>query len=112
MRYVFAIGLAALLWAASVRTAPVPVHGIATMAGAEACAVTGDSPDRAPDQQWRAAPQTIAVVPESAWKSAPLHAGLSATPAARIFDLARSVSSPAPPVSSAPFYLRHIPLLI
>ena len=108
----FAIGLAALLWSASVRSAPVPVDGIATMAGAEACAVTGDSPDRDNDQQWRAAQHTTALVPESAWKSAPLHAVLSATPAARIFDLARSVSSPAPPVSSAPFYLRHTPLLI
>ena len=82
------------------------------MAAAEACAVTGDAPDRDGDQEWRAAQHAIAVVTESVWKSAPLHAGLSATPAARIFDLARSVSSPAPPVSSAPFYLRHTPLLI
>ena len=112
MRYIVAIGLAALLWAASVQSAPVPVDATVTMAGAEACAVRGDSPDRDTAPQWRAAQHTIAVVPESVWKSAPLHAGLSATPAARIFDLARSVSSPAPPVSSAPFYLRHTPLLI
>ena len=112
VRCIFAIGLAALLWATSVRTAPVPVDGIVTLAGAEACAVTGDSPDRDTDQQWRAARHAIAIVTESVWKSAPLHAGLSATPAARIFDIARSVSSPAPPVSSAQFYLRHTPLLI
>jgi hypothetical protein len=112
VRYIFALGLAALLWATSVRTAPVPVEGLLIMAGAEGCTVTGDSPDRDTDQQWLSAQHAIAVVTESVWKSAPLHAGLSATPAARIFDIARSVSSPAPPVSSAPFYLRHTPLLI
>ena len=108
----FAIGLAALLWATSVRTAPVPSDAIIPMAGAETCAVTGDSPDRHSGQQWRAAHYAIVLVSESVWKSAPVHAELSATPAARIFELARSVSSPAPPVSSAPLYLRHTPLLI
>jgi hypothetical protein len=112
VRYVAALGLAALLWATSVRTAPVPVDRIVTPAGAEECAVTGDSPDRDTDQQWRAAQHAIAVVTESVWKSAPLHAGLSAIPAARIFDIVRSVSAAAPAVSSAPFYLRHTPLLI
>jgi hypothetical protein len=117
VRWIFAIGLAALLWASSVRTLPVPSGAASpgdtvSMAAAEACAVTGDSPDRDSDQQWRAASHAIAVVTESVWKSAPVHAGLSATPAARIFEIAHSASSPAPPPSSAPHYLRHTPLLI
>ena len=111
-RLIFALGLAALLWAMSVRTGPVPSESIVTMAGAEACAVAGDSPERDADQRWGAAPHAIAVVTESVWKSAPVHADLSATPAPRIFEIARSVSSPAPPDSSAPLYLRHTPLLI
>lgn len=82
------------------------------MAAAPACAVTGDSPDRDTDRQWLAASHAIAVVTESLWKSAPVHADLYSTRSARIFELARSVSSPAPPLSSAPYYLRHTPLLI
>lgn len=112
MRWIVSIAFAALLWASSVRTLPVPPHTIVTMAAAEACAVTGDSPNRDSDQQWRAAHHAIAVVTESVWKSALVHAELSATPAARIFEVARSVSSPTPPASSAPHYLRHTPLLI
>ena len=112
VRWILTIGLAALLWASSVRSGTVPAEAIVAMSGAEACAVTSDSPDRESDQQWRAVHHTIAVVTESVWKSAPVHAGFSATPAARIFEVGRTVSSPAPPVSSAPLYLRHTPLLI
>lgn len=112
VRWIFAIGLAALLWASSIRTGPLPSDAIAAMAGADACAVAGDSPERDSDRQWRTAHHAIAVVTESVWKSAPVHAELSATPAARIFEIGRTGSSPAPPASSAPLYLRHTPLLI
>jgi hypothetical protein len=117
VRWIFAIGLAALLWASSARTLPAPFlatipDGTVAMAAADACAVTGELPDRDADQRWFTASHAIAVVTESVWKSAPVHAGLGSTRSARIFELARSGSSPAPPPSSAPLYLRHTPLLI
>jgi hypothetical protein len=112
VRWIFAIALTSLLWATSVRTNPAPVDAFVTLAAANACAVTADLPDRPSDQQWRTARQAIALVSESVWKSAPVHAGLSATPAARIFEIARSAGAPAPPDASAPLYLRHTPLLI
>ena len=64
------------------------------------------------EQQWQNAHHAIAVVTESVWKSAPIHAGLGATRIARIFEIARSVSPADPPSVSAPLYLRHTPLLI
>lgn len=112
VRWILAIGLAALLWATSVRTLPAPPDAVVSMVASEACAVTGDSPDRDSDQQWAAAEHAIAVVTESVWKSAPVHAGLGSTRCARLFEIARSTSSPAPPLPSAPLYLRHTPLLI
>jgi hypothetical protein len=111
-RLILAIGLSALLWATAARTGPVPSDAVASVASADACAVTGDSPDGEPDQQWRNAHHAIAVVTESVWKSSPVHAGLGATRVARLFEIARFVSSPAPPAASTPHYLRHTPLLI
>ena len=112
-RLIVALGLSALLWTAAAHTTPVPPDATTTMAGAEACAVDRDA--RGPgdsDQQWRNAHHVIAVVTESVWKSAPVHAGLGATRIARIFEIARSVSSSDPPAASTPPYLRHTPLLI
>ncbi len=111
-RLILAIGLATLLWATAARTGPVPSDAITTMSGAEACAVAGDSPDGDSDQQWRNAHHAIAVVTESVWKSSPVHAGLGATRVARLFEIARFVSSPDPPAASTPHYLLHTPLLI
>ena len=112
-RLIFAIGLSALLWATAARTTPVPSDTVTTMAGAVACAVGGDSHGPSDsEQQWRNAHHAIAVVTESQWKSAPVHAGLGATRIARIFELARLVSSADPPAASTPLYLRHTPLLI
>jgi len=111
-RLILAIGLSALLWATAARSGPVPADAAATIAGADACAVTGDSPDGDADQQWRNAHHVIAVVTESPWKSAPVHAELGATRVARLFEIARFVSSPDPPAASTPHYLLHTPLLI
>ena len=110
-RLIFAIGLTALLWATAARTTPVPSDAVTTTGAA--CAVDGDSHGPSDsEQQWRNAHHAIAVVTESQWKSAPVHAGLGATRVARIFELARFVSSPDPPAASTPHYLRHTPLLI
>jgi hypothetical protein len=112
-RLILALGLSALLWATAARTAALASHDITTMSGAEACAVGGDAHGPSdPEQQWRNAHHAIAVVTESPWKSAPMHAELGATKIARIFEIARTVSSPDPPVASTPLYLRHTPLLI
>jgi hypothetical protein len=111
-RLLLAIGLSALLWATAARTGPAP-SDVATTTGMAAHAVAGDSHDPSDsDQQWQNAHHAIAMVTESVWKSAPVHAGLSATRSSRVFELARTVSSPDPPVASAPIYLRHTPLLI
>jgi hypothetical protein len=110
-RLILAIGVSALVWAAAARTTPVPSDAITAMASA--CAVDGDS--HGPNdsgQLWRNAHHAIAVVTESVWKSAPVHAGLGATRVARIFEIARLVSSPGPPSAATPLYLRHTPLLI
>ena len=112
-RLILAIGLSALLWAtAAAHRDRFPPDAITTMAGAEACAVAGDSPDGESDQQWRNAHHAIAVVTESVWKSSPVHAGLGAARVARLFEIARFVSSPDPPAASTPHYLLHTPLLI
>ena len=111
-RLILAIGLSALLWATAARTGPVPSDVVASVASADICAVTGDSPDGESDQQWRNAHHAIAVVTESVWKSSPVHAGLGATRVARLFEIARFVSSPDPPAASTPPYLLHTPLLI
>ena len=111
-RLILAIGLATLLLATAARTGPLPSGDITTMSGAEACAVAGDSPGGESDQQWRTAHHAIAVVIESVWKSSPVHAGLGAARVARLFEIARLVSSPDPPAASTPHYLRHTPLLI
>jgi hypothetical protein len=111
-RLIFALGLLTLLWVTAARTTPVPSGAAATIAGG-ACAVGGDSHGPGDsEQQWRNAHHAIAIVTESHWKSAPVHAGLGATRVARIFELARVVSSPDPPAASTPHYLRHTPLLI
>ena len=112
-RVLLAIGLATLLRATAARTGPIPSGDITTMSGAEACAVASDS--RGPgnsDEQWRSAHHAIAVVTESVWKSSPVHAGLGAARVARLFEIARFVSSPGPPAASTPHYLLHTPLLI
>lgn len=111
-RLILALGLSALLWATAARTAPAPPHDIPTMSGVEACALAGESGPGDSEQQWQNAHHAIAVVTESVWKSAPVHAGLGATRIARLFEIARSVSSSDPPASSEPAYLRHTPLLI
>jgi hypothetical protein len=111
-RLILALGLSALLWAAAPRTALVPLDAVMTMAAPDVCAVAGESPDRDSGQQWRNAHQSIAVVTESVWKSAPVHAELGATRITRRFEIACSVSCPDPPAASAPHYLRHTPLLI
>jgi hypothetical protein len=111
-RLIFLIGLSALLWTATDRTAPAP-QDIATMSGVALCEVAGDSHGPSDsDRQWRAQQHTIAAVTESEWKSAPVHAALGATPSARAFEPAPALSSLDPPPSSAPHYLRHTPLLI
>ena len=111
-RLILALGLSALLWAGAARTAPVPPDAVTTTTGADACAVADESPDRDSSQQWRNAHHAIAVVTESVWKSSPVHAGLGAARVARLFEIARFVSSPAPPAASTPHYLLHTPLLI
>ncbi len=112
-RVIFAIGLAALLWATSARSGPAASPDSIRMSGAESCAVAGASHGSGDsDRQWRNAHHAIAIVTESVWKSAPVHAELGATESARIFEVARSVSSSDPPSPSAPIYLRHTPLLI
>ena len=112
-RLIFAFGLIALLWATAARTTPVPFAAVAASAAGSACAVDGDSQRQSDsEQQWRNAHHAIAVVTESPWKSAPVHAELGATRVIRIFELARFVSSPGPPAAAAPHYLRHTPLLI
>lgn len=108
-----AIGLSALLWTATAGTSSVLANDILAMSDVESCRVAGDSHDPTDsDPQWRAQRHPIAPVTESVWKSAPVHAVLAATRTPRVFDAARLTSSPAPPLRSAPHYLRHTPLLI
>lgn len=111
-RLILALGLATLLWATAARTTPVSPHDIIAMSGVAAGAVAGDSSSSDSERQWQNAHHAIAVVTESLWKSAPVHAGLGATRVARIFEIARSFSSSDPPAPSVPHYLRHTPLLI
>ncbi len=108
-----AIVLSALLWTATARTAAVAADDISAMSDVESCLLAGDShvPGNS-DQQWRAQHHAIAAVTESVWKSALVHADLAATPSSGTFETPRAVSSPDPPVRSAPHYLRHTPLLI
>jgi hypothetical protein len=107
-----AIGLSALLWTASARTAVAP-SDIVTMLEAGSCLLAADSHGPSDqDQQWTALHHTIAAVTESMWKSAPVHAALAATRATCVSNPAHTVSSADPPVRSAPQYLRHTPLLI
>jgi hypothetical protein len=116
-RLILTLGLSTLLWATAARTTPAISLTESTAAkassAAEACAVSADpgAPSES-EQQWQNAHHAIAVVTESVWKSAPVHAGLGATRIARIFEIARVVSSSDPPPVSAPLYLRHTPLLI
>ena len=111
-RFVLALALSTVVWATAARTTPAPPD-VATTSGAEACAVSADphAPNET-EQQWQNAHHAIALVTESVWKSAPVHAGLGTTRIARIFEIARTVSSSDPPSVSAPHYLRHTPLLI
>jgi hypothetical protein len=108
-----AIGLSALLWTATARTAWAPPDDIITTSGVGSCLLMSNSHGPSDsDRQWRTQHHTIAAITESVWKSALLHAELAATPSARAFDTERLVSSPAPPARSALPYLRHTPLLI
>lgn len=121
-----AIGVSALLWIVTARPGPVPPDDIIAMLGVEGSTLAGHShagtkgssfedfepPHGGSDEQWRAQQHTIAAATESAWKSAPVHAALAATRSARPFETARAASSPDLPVRSAPYYLRHTPLLI
>jgi hypothetical protein len=107
-----AIGLSVLLWIAIARAGQVPPDDIITMSvGSSLLACDSHGPSDS-DQQWQAQHHTIAAVTESVWKSALVHAELATTHSAGTFDTARAVSSPDPPVRSAPHYLRHTPLLI
>ena len=110
-RLILALGLSALLWAGA-RTAPLPAAAVTAVVSSEACAVTSDSPERDSGQQWRKTRHAIAVVTESVWSSAPVHAELGSTRVARLFELAGFVSAPDPPAASTPHYLLHTPLLI
>jgi hypothetical protein len=110
-RLILALGLSALLWATA-SAGPLPSDAITTTFGDEACAVTSDSPGGDSGQQWRKPYHAIAVITGSAWKSAPVHAGLGSTRIARIFELARFVSAPDSPAAATPHYLLHTPLLI
>ena len=108
-----AIGLSALLWTVAARPGPIPPQDIARMSGVESRSVAGDSPGPIdPNQLWRAQHDAVVPTTESAWKSAPVHAALAATRSPRTFETALAVSSRDPPVSAAPPYLRHTPLLI
>ena len=112
-RLLLAIGLSALLWAGSTRTASVPPEDIVAMSAVGSCLLTGNPQGSSDsDHQWRAQRHTIAAVTESVWKSALVHAELAATPSAHPFDPVRAASSPDPPVRSALPHLRHTPLLI
>ena len=109
----FAIGLSALLWTATASLGPVSANDIVTMSAVESCQVAGDSHNSCDaDPQWRAERHPVAPVTESVWTSAPVHAVLAATRPPCVFDTAPLTSSPAPPLRSAPHYLRHTPLLI
>ena len=107
-----AIGLSALLWTVAARSGPIPAHDLVKVSGVESRTLTGDSPGPIdPDRLWRAQ-HAVAPTAESTWTSAPVHAALAATRSASIFDSFFTASSPDPPVSPAPVYLRHTPLLI
>ncbi|MFA5910825.1 MAG: hypothetical protein WC815_18750 [Vicinamibacterales bacterium] len=108
-----AIGLSALLWTVAARSGPNPSQDLVKMSGVESRSVSGDSQGPIdPNQQWRAQHDAVAPTAESVWKSAPVHAALAATRSPRTFETALAVSSPDPPASPAPPYLRHTPLLI
>lgn len=109
-----AIGLSALLWTLSLRPNPVaPGAAMVAMSGVESCQLTADTdgPSQA-DLKWIAQLHTIGIVTESIWKSALVHVELGATRAACSSDTVLAFSSPDPPLSSVPHYLRHTPLLI
>lgn len=108
-----AIGLSALLWAASARPSAVEPAGVMAISGVESCQLTADTdgPSQA-DLKWRAQLHTIGIVTESIWKSALVHVELGATRAACSVETVLAFSSPDPPLSSVPHYLRHTPLLI
>ena len=109
----FAIGVC-LLWAAAARAASLPVAGIATMPGAGASLVAGDSHDTGDsDQQWQAQHNTVAgITGSSLWTSALVHADLATTAAPCVFATSHASGSSPPAIGSAPHYLRHTPLLI
>lgn len=108
-----AIGLSALLWTVAARSGPIPSQDIVKMSGVESRAVAGDSPGPIdPNLQWRAQHDAVAPTTESVWKSAPVHAAIAATRSRRTFETTLAVSSPDPPASPTPPYLRHTPLLI
>jgi len=100
-----AIGLAALLCAPAGRTGPAPTDDITVMSA------ESHRPHDS-DQQWRPQHHSLAAGTESVWKSAPVHAALAATRAARVSDPVCPATSHAPPLRSTPQYLRHTPLLI
>jgi len=111
--FLLAIGVSLLLWTVSVRTGAVPSGDLARMSGVESPLLVGAPPLAGDtDEQWRAPQQPTVSVSESFWKSPQFHAELAAAPTARLFDPAHVSSSPDPPASSAPDYLRHTPLLI
>jgi hypothetical protein len=108
-----AIGLSALLWTVAARPGLNPSQDIVKMSGVESRAVAGESRGPIdPHQQWRAGHDAVTPTTESVWKSAPVHAALAATRSPRTFETNLAVSSPDPPVSPVPPYLRHTPLLI
>ncbi len=107
-----AIGLSALLWTVAARSGPIPAPDIVKMSGVESRTLTNDSPGPIdPDRLWQAQ-HAVAPTAESTWKSAPIHAALAATRSASTVDSFVTASSSDPPVSPAPAYLRHTPLLI
>jgi hypothetical protein len=113
VRYtLLALAAAVLLWTAASAAPMAPSDAVTMSASTAACHLTdAPAPDDS-DGQWRGLHYPVAAIAESVWKSAPIHAELAAGRGALVFDLAHTVSSPDPPVRSAPHYLRHTPLLI
>jgi len=108
-----AIGLAALLCAATARPDAARPADAAGLSGVASALLAAESPSSGdPDRQWRPHYHVTAATSGSVWNSAPVHAALAAARSPRPLDTARVVRSHDPPVRSAPHYLRHTPLLI
>ena len=111
------LALAAIVFCSTLcaSLAPVPAGTAAALESSLAAATAQAAHDCAPagDQgEWRPRHNATVSIPESAFKWRTLHAGVA--PAARPESIAAGVrADPLPaPVSGAPSYLLHTPLLI